>query len=515
MGTAGFPLGAHVVERDGPPMFVFELANNHQGSVQHGASVVAAMAGIARARGVRAAMKLQLRDLSTLVHPAYLRAGAPSAANRHVRRFLETRLSGEDVARLVGECRRHGLVPLATPFDERSVDVCEEHGLPAIKIASCSATDWPLLRRIAAARRPVVCSSGGLTPAEIDGVVSFFRERRLPVALMHCVSVYPAPVPSLRLQRIRHLRERYPELAIGYSGHERPEDLEVVALAVAAGAVLLERHVGIPLPDAPLNAYSSAPVEVERWVDRALSAAGAMEGSDHGEWHAREQDALRDLARGMYAAADRRAGDVVGPEDVRLMIPSLPGQHLASRYDDVVGTIAGAGAGRLMPLGPVTPASTPEEIRVESIAARCAALLETAGCRSLPSVAAYLSHPYGLADIERTGAMLSETGRHGGREKIIVQLPGQHYPAHRHPARDEVYTIVWGRLRVEVDGRRHDLGVGDELTVPAGRTHSFESETGAVVREVATQREADSEFLDATIAPDPALRRTALPPPAG
>jgi sialic acid synthase SpsE/mannose-6-phosphate isomerase-like protein (cupin superfamily) len=512
IGTAGFPLGAYVVERDGPPLFVFELANNHQGSVEHGASVIAAMAAIARTRGVRAAVKLQLRDLSTLVHPAYLRVGAPAAPNRHVRRFLETRLSDEAVAHLVRLCRRHGLLPLATPFDERSVDVCEEHDLPAIKIASCSATDRPLLRRIAEAGKPVVCSTGGLTMPQIDGVVSFFRDRGLPIALMHCVSLYPAPLPSLRLWRIRQLRDRYPGLTIGYSGHERPDDVEVAALAVAAGATLLERHVGIPQPNAPLNAYSSAPIETERWVDRAVAAAAAMQGGDSDDWQAREEEALRELSRGMYAATDKRQGEALRPADVRLLLPSLSGQHLASLYDEVVDAPSTAGTDRLMPLGSVKPGDVPEEIRIESIAARCTALLEAAGCLSLPSVSAYLSHPHGLADFHRTGAMLNETGGHDGCEKIIVQLPGQRYPEHRHPARSEVYTVLWGRLRVAVDGRRHDLGVGDELTVPAGSAHSFESETGAVVREVATRRNADSDFADPTITRDPTLRRTSLPP---
>lgn len=117
--------------------FVFEMANNHQGSAAHGRRIIREMAAVARRHGVAAGVKFQFRDLDTFLHPAE----RATPTSKHTPRFLGTRLSDADFRDLVAAARGEGLVPIATPFDEPSVDACVDRGIEILKIASASATD--------------------------------------------------------------------------------------------------------------------------------------------------------------------------------------------------------------------------------------------------------------------------------------------------------------------------------------------------------------------------------------
>ncbi|MEI7432494.1 MAG: N-acetylneuraminate synthase family protein, partial [Betaproteobacteria bacterium] len=134
------------------PLFIFELANNHMGHVEHGLRVIREFGEVIREFDFRFAFKLQYRDLDTFIHPDY----QSRSDVKYVKRFQETRLSDADFVHLVAEMRRCGFIPMCTPFDEASVSKIEAQGIEIIKIASCSFNDWPLLERIAASDKPIV-----------------------------------------------------------------------------------------------------------------------------------------------------------------------------------------------------------------------------------------------------------------------------------------------------------------------------------------------------------------------
>jgi N-acetylneuraminate synthase len=146
---------------------------------------------------VRAAIKLQYRDLDTFIHPDYVQR----TDLKHIPRFLSTRLAAREFRRLVTASRHAGLLTMVTPFDEPSVDLALEHEVDILKVASCSALDWPLLEAIAVAGKPVICSTGGKSLADIDKVVSFFEHRYVKdLALLHCVALYPTPAPQVQMR---------------------------------------------------------------------------------------------------------------------------------------------------------------------------------------------------------------------------------------------------------------------------------------------------------------------------
>ena len=154
-------------------LFVLDLANNHQGDVAHGRNVIKRHAEVVHKHGVRAAFKFQFRQLDTFVHPSH-REGSD---NKHVPRFLSTRLRNDQFGELLEEVRDAGFLAMCTPFDEESVDVILELGFDVIKVASCSATDWPLLENIAEANMPVIFSTGWRVISQIDDLVSFSDHR--------------------------------------------------------------------------------------------------------------------------------------------------------------------------------------------------------------------------------------------------------------------------------------------------------------------------------------------------
>jgi N-acetylneuraminate synthase len=132
-------------------LFVLDVANNHQGNVLHGTRIIRECASLAKSHGLRAAVKFQFRDLPTFIHMDE----RIDPKNKHVPRFLSTKLHWNDFEILVDIVREEGLISMCTPFDETSVEKIIELGFDIIKVASCSATDWPLLEKIADSGLPI------------------------------------------------------------------------------------------------------------------------------------------------------------------------------------------------------------------------------------------------------------------------------------------------------------------------------------------------------------------------
>jgi len=127
-------------------LFVLEMTNNHRGSLERGLQIIHDHSRIVRFNNVRAAIKLQFRDLDNFVHKDF----ADRTDIYYVKRVRETQLSKEEYAVLVENIRKNGCIPMATPFDEESVDWCIEFEMPIINVASADCNDWLLLVTILA-----------------------------------------------------------------------------------------------------------------------------------------------------------------------------------------------------------------------------------------------------------------------------------------------------------------------------------------------------------------------------
>lgn len=173
-------------------------------------------------------------------------------------------------------CREKGILWSASPWDLASVEFLEGFDIPFYKVASASLTDRELLRAIARTGKPVVLSTGMSTMEQVRIAVEIIGS--VPVALLHCVSTYPAKDEDLNLQVITTLQEEFPDLPIGYSGHENGSTLAVCA--VALGACIIERHITLDrtMPGSD-QAASLEPFRLDlmasniRRLERALGSA--------------------------------------------------------------------------------------------------------------------------------------------------------------------------------------------------------------------------------------------------
>ena len=305
-------------------LFVLELANNHLGDLQRGLKIISNYAQVVRFNNVRAAIKLQLRDVDSFIHQDFRHRDDI----RYIKKTLDTRLQPEDFAKLVRAIREASCIPMATPFDESSVDFCCELGIPILKIASSDCNDWVLIERIAKTKKPVIVSTGGSSLKDIDDLVTFFDNRHIPLAINHCVSLYPSEDCDIELNQIDFLHDRYPNHTIGFSTHEYRDWTSSMLMAYAKGARTFERHVDIQTDGMTVSPYCSVPEQIDTWFKafhRAKRMCGAP-GTQKRLPPQKEITYLDSLVRGVYAKHDLPVGHVLQDADVYLAVPLQQGQ---------------------------------------------------------------------------------------------------------------------------------------------------------------------------------------------
>lgn len=287
-------------------LFVLEMANNHWGQVERGLRIINAFSQVARFNNVRVAIKLQFRDVDHFVQRDF--KGREDI--RYIKKTEATRLTPQEYATLAQAIRNQGCIPMATAFDEASVDLCEALDLPFIKVASSDINDWFLLERIAKTRRPVIVSTGGSSEKDIDDLVRFFSNRNIPLSLNHCVSLYPSEDGELELNQIDYLRQRYPQLVIGYSTHEYNDWHSSMLISYAKGARTWERHIDIDADGMAVSPYCSLSHQIDAWFKAFHQAREMCGGSGKTKRipQRRETEYLDALVRGVYVKRDLPIG---------------------------------------------------------------------------------------------------------------------------------------------------------------------------------------------------------------
>ena len=305
-------------------LFVLEMANNHWGKLDRGLKLISDFSKIVRFNNVRAAIKLQFRDVDTFIHKDYLN----STDIRYIKKTIDTKMSKDDFAALTHAVRKSGCITMSTPFDEKSVELCHELGVQILKIASSDINDWILIEAIAKTKRPVIVSTGGSSLKDIDDLVTFFENRNIPLAINHCIAMYPSEDYELELNQIDFLKNRYPGHTIGFSTHEYHDWKASIMIAYAKGARTFERHVDIDMDGIPVSPYCSLPEQIDTWF-KAFHYAKEMCGASGNEKRIpseKEIKYLDNLVRGVYAKRDLPEGYALTANDVYLAIPLKKGQ---------------------------------------------------------------------------------------------------------------------------------------------------------------------------------------------
>ena len=149
-------------------------------------------------------------------------------------------------------------------------------------------------------KKPIIASTAGLEIWQIDNLVSFLTHNCNDVSILHCVGLYPTPNDSLNLNFIDTLKERYPYVKIGYSGHESPDNVEVIKVAKSKGAKIFERHVGVPTESIKLNGYSMSPEQTDALI-KSYNNIRTILGDRIKKNNKEEADSLLSLKRGVFA----------------------------------------------------------------------------------------------------------------------------------------------------------------------------------------------------------------------
>jgi sialic acid synthase SpsE/D-lyxose ketol-isomerase len=446
-------------------------------------------------------IKLQYRDLDRCIHPAY----RERFDLKYVKRFSETRLSWEQYKQLKDAIVDAGFLSMCTPWDETSVDKIAEHGYDYIKVPSCYLTDWPILERIATYNLPTVASTAGAALEDVDKVVSFFAHRSKRLALMHCVGEYPSPDAHLHLSQIPLLKRRYPDLEIGYSTHERPDNFEAVKIALAFGATMFEKHVGVATEKYTLNAYSANPQQVTNWLQSAAQALEMIGEIDH-RYKAPpgEEQALRDLARGAFVREAVAAGETVNPGNLFFAMPNIVGQLVAqdfSKYTQNIAIEAIPSNGAVMRAN-VT--SSDMRQKISDIVRDVKALIKKSKVQVPEWCELEISHHYGMERFRECGLAAFTVVNRDYCKKLMVVLPGQRLPEQFHREKNETYHILYGDATVVLAGKETVHKANDLITIPHGLKHAFWTNNGTVIEEVSSSHvAADSWYTDESITDNP------------
>lgn len=222
---------------DSHPVYVIaEIGINHNGSLDVARQLIegAALAGCD-------AVKFQKRtpELCVPADQRDIERDTPWGRMRYIDYRYKVEFGRQEYAEIDAFCREKGIHWFASCWDEEAVDFMEQFNPPCYKAASASLTDLALLKKTASTGRPLIISTGMSTMEEIALAISELGSGNLLVA--HTNSTYPCPVEELNLRVIETLKAAWPDVPVGYSGHE--VGLATTWAAVALGATFIERHV--------------------------------------------------------------------------------------------------------------------------------------------------------------------------------------------------------------------------------------------------------------------------------
>mgnify|MGYP000461380799 CR=1 FL=1 len=322
-------IGGHSIAAVAPLFVIAEIGLNHGGSIERALALIDAAANAGAT-----AVKFQ-----TLVAAALVAPGAPAPAHVQASSMSEffAQFELDEVAhrRMLERARSRGLVVMATPFSEASVDMLARIGIDAFKIASGDITWKALITRCARTRKPMVISTGMSGLREAAQALEWARAGGASgVALLHCVSAYPVPQGHENLRAITALSDAC-GVPVGLSDHAA--DGFSLPLAVALGASIYERHLVLTADDGSIDAAVSSTPEQLAELIRAAARVRATLGSGQKVCLPAERANRLASRRALYSTRALGAGHLISKAD---LIALRPGIGLsAERQDDLVGMV--------------------------------------------------------------------------------------------------------------------------------------------------------------------------------
>ena len=322
----GRPVGANH-----PPYVLAEVSANHNGSLERALQTIDA----AKASGADGA-KIQTYTPDTMTidcdkEDFQIRGGLWDGYNLYeLYRWAQTPFEWHKA--MFEHARSIDFTLFSTPFDETAVDLLEDLNTPAYKVASFELIDLPLIRYIAATKKPMIMSTGMANLEEIEEAVTAAREGGCTeLIVLHCISAYPAPIEQANLHTIGDLAQRF-DVMTGLSDHTLGTLAPVVATTL--GACFIEKHFTLSRADkGPDSDFSIEPAELTQLRQDTIAAWESLGKPGYSMKAAEKGNS--NFRRSLYFVRDLAPGEVIGPEHVRRIRPGfgLKPKH----YDAVIG----------------------------------------------------------------------------------------------------------------------------------------------------------------------------------
>lgn len=302
-----------------PPYVIAELSANHNGVLQK------ALDTISEAKKCGAdAIKLQTYSADTMTidcdrEEFYIRGGLWDGYKLYDL-YQEAQTPFDWHKAMFDHARKVGITCFSTPFDETAVDLLEDLNTPAYKVASFEATDLPLIKYVAATKKPLIMSTGMANLEEIEEMVAAAREAGCnDLILLHCISSYPAPIEQSNLLTIPDMQKRL-GVQIGLSDHTISNTASVVS--VALGATLIEKHFILDRSEkGPDSDFSIEPDELKALCNDTKEAWSAL--GDAGYERKPAEEANIKFRRSVYFVKDMEAGEIITKAHIRRIRPGF------------------------------------------------------------------------------------------------------------------------------------------------------------------------------------------------
>lgn len=325
-----FQIAGREIGPDSPPLVIAEIGINHEGSYEKAVQMVDAAA----AAGADV-VKFQCHITDKEMVPTDMKPGEIS--DERLWDIIERcELTEDEERQLMAHCADCGVTYLSTPFSREASDRLEAMGVQGFKIGSGECNNYPLLDHVARKGKPMIVSTGMNELESISRAVETVRKHDVPLALLHCTSMYPTPYDKVRLGAVTHLQQMFPDVPVGLSDHSL--DVWTCIGAVALGACILEKHFTVsrawPGPD---TGISIEPDELERMVKGANAVWQARGGS---KTILDDEKPVIDFAyASVVSVAPIGKGEALTRDNIWVKRPGT-GAFLAGDYDDLLGRVA-------------------------------------------------------------------------------------------------------------------------------------------------------------------------------
>lgn len=311
------------------PYVIAEMSANHNGNIETAFKIIEA-AKLAGADAVK--LQTYRPDTITLdcdTEDFRIHGGLWDGRTLY-ELYEEAHMPWEWHAPLFAHARNHGITIFSSPFDNTAVDLLEDLNAPAYKIASFEAVDIPLIKYVASTGKPMIISTGMADAEEIQEAIDAAREGGCKeLAILHCVSGYPAPAEDYNLRTIPDMFQRF-GLVTGLSDHTL--DNTTAITSVAMGASIIEKHFTLDRKGCgPDDSFSLEPAELAALCKDSKTAWAALGCVDYGR-KSSEQGNVK-FRRSLYFVKDMKAGESIMRDSIRSV---RPGFGLSPKHFDAV-----------------------------------------------------------------------------------------------------------------------------------------------------------------------------------